>query len=255
MTDLRGKTALVTGASRGIGKAVALALGRCGANVVCAATSRENAEPTAREIEALGVGVLPLGVRVEEAASVAAMFDQAEQALGTVDILVNNAGIARPVPVLEMTEADWDLPININARSIFLCSQQAARRLKVVGRGGSIINIGSITGENAFPRRLAYCASKAAVNHMTRVMAVEWAELGIRVNCVAPGYIATDIIENLSREGKLDRPKLEGRVPQRRLGKVEEIASAVVFLAGEESSYMTGSIVTVDGGWDAYGFV
>ncbi|HKI97554.1 MAG TPA: 3-oxoacyl-ACP reductase family protein [bacterium] len=251
---LAGKIALVTGASRGIGADVALALAEAGADVVCAATSVANAEPVAERVRTLGRRALALAARVEDAAEVAALFERAEAELGPVHLLVNNAGIAQPKPILEMDEAIWDRVVDINLKGVFLCAQRAARTMRDQG-GGVIVNIGSIAGENAFPNRANYCASKAAVHHLTRVMAIEWAALGIRVNCVAPGYIRTEMIDELAQRGILDTAKLEGRVPQRRLGMGRDIADAVLYLAGEGAQYVTGTVLTVDGGWDAYGYV
>lgn len=271
---LSGKIALVTGASRGIGEGIALALAEAGADVVCAATRAGNAEATADAVRALGRRALAVGGAVESAEAVAAMFDRAEAELGAVSILVNNAGIAMQKPVLEMDEADFDRIYGINAKGVFLCSQRAARAMiSRAGEGGKdgdsgggglrdggedlgvIVNIGSIAAENAFPNRLGYCGSKAAVNQMTRVMALEWAGHGIRVNCVAPGYIRTDIVAGLIERGVIDEGGLTGRIPQRRLGGVGDVASAVVYLAGNAAGYITGAVLTVDGGWDAYGYV
>lgn len=251
---LQGRTALVTGASRGIGAEVAVVLAEAGAAVVCAATIEANAAPIAERIAAAGGRALAAGARVEEAAQVAALFDRAEAELGAVDLLVNNAGIAQPKPLLEMDEATWDRVVDINLKGVFLCAQRAARTMAEQG-GGAVVNIGSIAGDNAFPHRANYCASKAGVHHLTRVMAIEWAPLNIRVNCVAPGYIHTDIVGELSARGILDVAALEGRVPQRRLGTPRDIAEAVLYLAGEGARYITGSVLMVDGGWDAYGFV
>ncbi len=252
--SLAGKVALVTGASRGIGKAIALALAQDGADVACAATIAANASVTVDEILKLGRKSLAVGARVEEAAQVAAMVQKVSDGLGTIDILVNNAGISSPKPILDMTEADWDQTMDINAKGVFLCSQAVVHRLRDTQRPGAILNIGSIAGTNAFPRRLTYCSSKAALQQMTKVMAIEWASLGVRVNCLAPGYIHSDITAGLSQRGLLDLGALRRRIPQGDLGKVEDIAAAAVFMVSDEARYMTGSTVTVDGGWLAYGF-
>lgn len=248
---LDGKKALVTGASRGIGKAIALALAGAGADVACVASSEKNARETAAEVTACGVEGVAFGCRVENKGEVEAMFSQVSKKLGTVDILVNNAGIARPTPVLEMEEKDWDEVMDINGKGVFLCSQAFARQAS----GGSVINIGSIAGLNAFPNRLAYGASKATVHHMTRIMSLEWAPLNIRVNAIAPGYIMTEMVSDIIAAGTLDKAKLENRIPQGRLGSVEDIAKATLFLAGDNSRYITGSVITVDGGFVAYGFL
>lgn len=253
--SLEGKIAVVTGASRGIGKAISLMLAREGADIACVATSEANARPTADEVLALGRRASALGARVENGAQVTELFASCEKQLGPVDILVNNAGVVGPKPILEMSEAEWDHQLGVNAKGPFLCAQAAARQMSARGMPGVIINIGSIAGNNAFPNRIGYCASKAALHHMTRVMALEWAELGIRVNCIAPGYILTDIFKNLAAQGILDQKGLEGRIPQGKLGEVDDIARAAVYLAGEGAKYVTGSVLTVDGGWDAYGYL
>ncbi len=253
--SLAEKVAIVTGASRGIGKAISLALAAEGAAVACVATTEENARPTAAEIEGTGRRALALGARVERAEEVEALFGRVAAELGVVDILVNNAGVVGPKPILEMSEEEWDHQLGVNAKGPFLCARAAALQMQARGAGGSVINIGSIAGNNAFPNRIGYCASKAALHHMTRVMALEWAQLGIRVNCIAPGYILTDIFRKLAAQGVLDQQAMENRIPLRRLGEVEDIAQAAVYLAGEQAKYVTGSVLTVDGGWDAYGYI
>lgn len=252
---LQGKIALVTGASRGIGKAIAVAMAEAGADVVCNATTEGNAEDTAVSVREKGRRAVAVGARVEDAAAVKAMFDRAEKEIGPVDILVNNAGIPKVVPLLEITEEEWDSVMDINLKGTMLCSQEAVRRMQGRGAEGIVLNIGSVAGVNAAPLRGVYCASKAAVHQLTKVMAIEWAELGVRVNCIAPGFIRTDIMEGLIRAGKLDMERIEQRVPQRRVGTVTEVADAAVYLAGTEAAYVTGSILMVDGGYTAYGFL
>ena len=253
MTILAGKITVVTGASRGIGKSIALELADAGAQVACVATRAENAEETVSEIQHKGGEAIALACRVEIAAEVTAMFAQLEAKLGPVDILVNNAGVTHPQFTLDMTEENWDLHMNVNAKSIFLCSQAAARQMRT-RRAGCIINIGSILGRNAFPATLGYCASKAAVDHMTRVLAIEWAKYGIRVNCIAPGYVRTDLIDRLAEEGKLTLADLERRTPQRRLGSGADIAKAVRYVASDDAGFMTGEVLVIDGGWTAFGY-
>jgi NAD(P)-dependent dehydrogenase (short-subunit alcohol dehydrogenase family) len=143
--------------------------------------------------------------------------------------------------------------MDINCKSIFLCSQAAAHQMRE-NRGGCIINIGSILGQNAFPATLGYCASKAAVDQMTKVMAIEWARFGIRVNCISPGYIRTELIDQLAQEGKLKLSDLEKRTPQRRLGTGADVANAVNFVASEDANFMTGETLIIDGGWNAFGY-
>jgi len=253
MTTLSGKIAVVTGASRGIGKAIALELADAGARIACVATRAENAAEIVAEITSTGGKAIALGCRVEISADVTDMFSQVQAQLGSVDLLVNNAGVTYPQATLEMTEENWDLHMNVNAKSIFLCSQAAARQMRP-RRAGCIINIGSILGRNAFPATLGYCASKAAVDHMTRVMAIEWARYGIRVNCIASGYIRTDLIDRLAEEGKLTLADLEKRTPQRRLGSGADIAKAVRYIASDDAGFMTGEVLVIDGGWTAFGY-
>ncbi len=253
MRKFSDKIALVTGASRGLGKAIALELAAEGATVACVATRAENAAAVVAEIVAAGGRARAYGCHVERAAEVTAAFTSIATELGPLDILVNNAGMADPQVTLEMTEESWDLHMNVNAKSVFLCSQAAARQMKDHG-GGVIVNIGSIVGRNAFPATLGYCTSKAAVDHMTRVMAIEWARLGIRVNCIAPGYVKTDLIDELAAQDKLTIRDLERRTPQRRLGSAREIARGVVYVASDDASFMTGEVLVIDGGWSAFGY-
>ena len=253
MGQFTDKLAIVTGASRGLGKAIALELAQEGARLACIATRAENAAGVVAEITAAGGHARAYGCRVENSAEVTATFARIATDFGPLHILVNNAGLSRPMLTLEMTEENWDQQMDINAKSIFLCSQAAARQMKDNG-GGAIVNIGSILGRNAFPATLGYCASKAATDQMTRVMAIEWARLGIRVNCVAPGYVQTDLVDDLAHEGKLTLRDLERRTPLRRLGTAREIARAVVYLASEDAAFVTGEVLVIDGGWTAFGY-
>ena len=253
--SLNGKVALVTGASRGIGKGIAIALAKAGAHVACIATRAANADDVVATIHADGGKAIALGCKVENGSAVTATFAKVELELGPVDILVNNAGISQPQPLLKMTEDNWNAHMDVNAKSVFLCSQAAIRQMKAAGNGGCVINIGSIVGQNAIPQTLAYCTSKAAVEHMTRVMAVECAKYKVRVNCIAPGYIRTEMIEQLVADGKLAADAIEQRTPQRRMGSVEDIAAAVLFVASPGAEFMTGATLNIDGGWTAYGYL
>ena len=247
------KVTVVTGASRGLGKPIAIELAEAGARLACVATQAENAAETVAEITRRGGEASAFGCHVERADEVTRLFAEVEEQLGPVDILVNNAGITRPQLTLDMTEENWDQHMDINVKSIFLCSQAAARHMTQHG-GGCIINIGSILGRNAFPATLGYCTSKAAVEHMTRVMAIEWARYNIRVNCIAPGYIESDMIDGLEADGKLTAIDLIKRTPQRRLGSNADIAKAVRFVASEDAGFMTGEVMVIDGGWSAFGY-
>lgn len=252
---LQGKVALVTGASRGIGRAIAEELALAGADVACLATHAANAEDTAAAVSGHGRRAMALGCRVERGAEVIAAFEAVRATLGSIDLLVNNAGISQPTPLLAMTEENWDLHMDVNVKSVFLCAQAAVRQMKDAGHGGNIINIGSILGQNAAPQTLGYCTSKAAVDHMTRVLAIELAKYRIRVNCIAPGYVKTDLIETLVHDGKMTYEAMEKRTPLRRLGTGAEIGKAVVYVASDDAAFMTGHVMVLDGGWTAYGYL
>lgn len=222
--DLTGKTALVTGASGLLGGHFCAVLAAAGARVV----------PAARRVPPGGVAL-----DVTDEASIAACLDAA----GPVDILVNNAGTAVTRPFLEQTAADWDAVLAVNLRGCFLMGQAAARRMT---QGGSIINIASVLGERIIPGVAGYTAAKAGLLHLTRQMAVELARYSIRVNAIAPGYIASDI--NAEYFASPAGQAMVKRIPQRRLGRPEDLTGALLLLASEAGAHMTGSVVTVDGG-------
>jgi NAD(P)-dependent dehydrogenase (short-subunit alcohol dehydrogenase family) len=252
---LLDKIAVVTGASRGIGRGIAIALAEQGAVVACLATRQDNTQAVVEEITELGGRAFGFGCRVENAAEVQSTFEKIKSELGAVNILINNAGVSKPMPLLKMTEENWDLHMDVNAKSVFLCSQAAIRQMKEADTGGSVVNIGSIVGENAIPETLSYCASKATINHMTRVMAVECAKYKVRVNCVSPGYVRTELIDELVKDGRMSLEAIEKRTPQRRMGDIEDISRAVLYVASDDAGFMTGSVLTIDGGWTAYGYL
>jgi NAD(P)-dependent dehydrogenase (short-subunit alcohol dehydrogenase family) len=173
---------------------------------------------------------------------------------GRVDILVNNAGQPRVAPSVDLTEADYRYTMDLNLTAYFLLAQALAPGM-LARRQGSIIMVGSMNGTMPFPQRLAYCVSKAGVNMLTKILAIEWAAAGVRVNCLAPGYVTSDLVERLSAQGVLDTARLAGRTPMGRLGTPEEMGAAAVFLASDDASFITGEVLTADGGWSAYGYV
>lgn len=247
---LKGRVAVVTGSSRGIGRAIAEAFVAEGASVVVNSRDEATARETAAEIgeETLG---LAADVSTEEGAQ--RLIEETIDLYGRVDILVNNAGQSMVRDSLQLSRGDWQSTLDLNLTAAFLCSQRAARQM-LEGDGGVILNIASVTSFAAFPRRLAYATTKAGLVMMTKVMAVEWAPK-VRVNAIAPGFIETALTRALSDQGKLDFEALRRRTPMGRLGTPEEVAKAALFLASDDASYVTGETLVADGGWLAYGFI
>jgi len=255
MSEAAG-VAVVTGASRGLGAAIAQRLASDGWAIGCVATSEASAAPIAREIaERFDSATTAIGALVEDRAQVDAALDRVEDELGPISLMVNNAGISQVAPFLETDPEEFERIVDINLNGVFHGSQAAARRMVASGTSGAIIQLGSIAGRNGFPHRVGYCGTKAAVHHMTNVMAIDLAPHGIRVNAVAPGYIRTDMVQNLIDAGTLDEQRLAARIPTEELGAPEHIAAAVAWLASSESAYVTGETITVDGGWVAYGHI
>ncbi len=244
--DLSGRTALVTGASSGLGRHFALTLARAGAKVAVAARRADKLEELSREIEAFGSQAAAVSLDVTNPDSVAGAVGAAAERLGPIGILVNNAGVALTKGVLEASESDWDQILDTNLKGAWLVAQAAARHMAEHKQGGSIVNIASITGLRVAGQVSAYATSKAALLHLTRSMALELARHKIRVNAIAPGYIATELNQDFfaSPAGEA----LIKRIPQRRLGQPEELDGALLLLASNASSYMTGSTIVVDGG-------
>lgn len=244
--DLTGKTALVTGASQGLGAGFAVTLARAGAKVALAARQAGKLSDLQDRIAAEGGSAHAVTMDVTDAVSIRAAFDAAEEALGPVDVLVNNAGIAVTKPFLEMTEADWDAVLDTNLKGCFLAGQEAAKRMARRGTG-SIINIASVLGQQVIGHLSSYCASKAGLIHLTKAMGLELARVGVRVNAIAPGYIETPINAEFFHSPAGE--KLVKGIPQRRLGQETDLDGAILLLASDASQYMTGTVVTVDGGF------
>jgi 3-oxoacyl-[acyl-carrier protein] reductase len=242
---LSGKTALVTGASRGIGRAIALELAAAGADVaVNYAGSEEAAAAVAREIEGMGRRAITIKADVGNAAEAEQMVSQTIEAFGHIDILVNNAGITRDNLIMRMKEEEFDQVINTNLKGVFNCIKAVTRPM-MKQRSGRIINISSVVGALGNPGQANYVAAKAGVIGLTKASARELASRGITVNAVAPGFIATDMTDKLSDEQK---GALLPQIPLGRMGGPEEIARVVRFLASEDASYLTGQTLHVDGG-------
>jgi len=252
---LADKIAIVTGASRGIGKEIGLAFAREGADVVvtCSA-SVDTAKDVAAEIEAIGQKSLVIQADVADKQKVEAMVRQVVSQFGRVDILVNNAGMSVVGASVELEEEKWRRGIDVMLSGVFFCSQVAGREM-IARKYGKIINIASVNGIGAFPERSCYGSAKAGVMGMTKSLGCEWAKYGINVNAIAPGYIETGLVEDLIEKGVLDKKELAGRTPAHRLGTCDDIAKAAVFLASDDASYIVGHTLVVDGGWSSYGYL
>jgi NAD(P)-dependent dehydrogenase (short-subunit alcohol dehydrogenase family) len=242
MFDLTGKVALVSGASSGLGAHFARVLSRAGAEVMLAARREDALAQVRQTIVAEGHQASTVPLDVTDVASIRNLGDL----LGRVDIVINNAGVVRSAPALNQTEADWDTVLDTNLKGMFLLAQAAGQAMRDRGRGGTIVNIASILGIRQAGGVLPYAVSKAGVVQMTKVLALELARFGIRVNALAPGYLDTD----LNREfWQTDAGKaLIRRIPQQRLGRLEDLDAPLLLLASEASAYVTGAVLAVDGG-------
>jgi len=246
--SLAGKVAVVTGSSRGIGRAIAEGMAGAGAAVTVNGRNPETTQAVAGAIAAAGGKSLAVPADVGKVADIDRLIKSTVATFGRLDILVNSAGISPHYkPAETMTEAEWDEVIAVNLKGVFLCCQ-AAGRVMIPEKSGRIINISSIGGQVALPRLVAYCAAKGGIDQLTRVLAVEWAPHHILVNAISPGYIDTDLTKGL-RQNPARRDALLRQVPLGRLGKPDEIAGAAIYLASDAASYVTGQTLDVDGGW------
>jgi NAD(P)-dependent dehydrogenase (short-subunit alcohol dehydrogenase family) len=253
--ELKGQVAIVTGAGRGIGRAIALELARQGADIVIAEMDQAGAKRTAEEVGALGRRAVATPTDVTSRTDLRAMVDRAKAEFGRIDILVNNAGIYRAAATLDVTEEHWDAIMTINAKAVFFASQ-AVLPVMIAQKSGCIVSLASMAGKIGSKTNLPYNASKAAVVSMTKSLALAHAADGIRVNCVCPGFVETDMWSQVSKEqGALLGMTAEeftrqraAQVPLGRMEKPEDVAHVVAFLAGPRSGYMTGQALSVDGG-------
>lgn len=242
---LKGKNALVTGGSRGIGKAIALELAKEGANVAINFTSnQEKAEEAVKEIEDYGVKAIAIQGNVTDKDAVEAMIKTFDQHFDTLDVLINNAGITKDNLLIRMKEEDWDGVLDVNLKGVFLATKAVARKM-IKQKQGKIINLSSVVGVMGNPGQGNYCASKAGVIGFTKSIAKELGGKNITVNAIAPGFIETDMTEVLSDKAKEEMLR---NVPLKRPGKPEDVAKLVSFLSSENADYITGQVIHVDGG-------
>jgi 3-oxoacyl-[acyl-carrier protein] reductase len=241
---LSDKVAIITGASRGIGRLIAVALAAQGAKIVASARNAEALETLTAEIKALGGDALAVVADVSVEADANNLIDRAVATYGKVDILINNAGITRDGLLLRMKSDDWDAVLDTNLKGAFLCTRAAAKFMSKQ-RSGRIINISSVVGQMGNPGQANYCASKAGLLGLTKSVARELARRNVTVNAVTPGFIVTDMTEDMNDKA---REALTEQIPLGRLGEAEDVANAVLFLASDRSSYITGQVLGVNGG-------
>ena len=251
MFDLKGEKAVVTGGGQGIGKEMALALAEAGADVAVAQRHVEVAEEAAEEIKKLGRDSMALKVDVSKATDVQNMVEMAKDRFGKIDILINNAGVGQIISALDMTEEAWDRMMDIHVKGTFLCSQMAGREM-VKQKQGSIINVSSMSAfiVNRPQGQAHYNTAKAAIAHLTKSLAIEWAKYNIRVNAIAPGYIRTPMTARVL-EAKIADEWLS-MSPMGRVGEPHELKGLALFLASKASSFVTGSVILIDGGYTCW---
>ena len=245
--SLSGRKALVTGASRGIGEALAVGLAKAGADVAVAARELSALAAVETAITAAGRKSRAIAVDVRDAGAIRGGVDRAVQALGGLDILVNNAGVEEVRDSLAVDEALWDRIVDTNLKGAFFCAQAAAR-IMAVAKGGAIINVCSLTSEVGVPTAVPYGSSKSGLLGMTRALAAEWAANGIRVNGIGPGYFRTDLTEVFYQNAEWQQAML-AKIPLRRFGRLEDLVGATVFLCSDAAAYITGQCLYIDGGY------
>jgi len=246
--DLSGRTALVTGSTRGIGFALAQGLGEAGSKIIVNSRQPSAVDEAVARLGALGLSAIGAAFDVADEASVSAAFAGFDREGIEIDILVNNAGIQHRQPMLELALADWQRVLDTNLTAAFIVGRAAARRMVARGRGGKIVNIGSLTSEAARATVAPYTVAKGGIKLLSRAMAAEWARFGIQANAIGPGYIRTDMNEALVNNPEFDA-WVKASNPSQRWGEPEELVGAAVFLASAASNYVNGQILYVDGGW------
>jgi NAD(P)-dependent dehydrogenase (short-subunit alcohol dehydrogenase family) len=249
--DLGGKISLITGAGRGIGRATALALARAGSDVALVSRSKDQLDTVAKEIQDLGRKALTFPADLTQTQHLPSLTAKIARTMGTIDILVNNAGINIPQDSVDVTEEAWDAVMNINLKGAFFLAQAVGKVMIAQGRGGRIINISSQTGSVALAKRAVYCASKAGLNLITKVLAMDWAPHGILVNAVAPTFIETELTRDFLADPEFRQYALAKNL-LKRFGKPDDVAGAVLYLASPIANMVTGHVLLVDAGWTAH---
>lgn len=250
--SLKGKTSIVTGAGRGIGRSIALGLAESGSNLVICSRTTIELEKLAEEIKKFGSEVLVIPCDIKNHEDIDNVINQAMERFQHIDILINNAGITKKHPAEKFTIEDWDNILAVNLTGVFVFAQKVGKIMLEQGNG-SIINISSIASNQAVTQSIAYGASKGGVNMLTKTFASEWAEKGVRVNGIAPAYIETPLVKEVKNHRKEFAEEIVKRTPMKRMGQPEEVVGAAIFLASDASTYITGETIFVDGGWTAIG--
>jgi NAD(P)-dependent dehydrogenase (short-subunit alcohol dehydrogenase family) len=249
-SEIKHKTVIVTGGSKGIGKDIALSFAKLGANVVIIGRGKQALELAHEELKKFGENHEAVAADVNDSKRVREIVNEVVRKFGTVDILVNNAGTNIPKPAIDVTEEDWDQTIDTNLKSAFFLSQAVGKNLIEHGKTGRIVNIASQMGFVGYVDRAAYCSSKGGLVQLTKALAVEWAKYGINVNAVAPTFVETDFTSHMFEDTDFKKD-VESRILLGKLPKPNDISGAVLYLASELSKFVTGETIKVDGGWTA----
>lgn len=255
-TDFTNKVTVITGGAKGIGLGIAKSFAAHNSSLVLLDISPGNLTEARQELAYLypNINVETYQLDITDESAVIDTFDHMVSHFGHLDVLINNAGISMNMPTVDLSSSDWLKAMDINVNAVFYCSQQAAKGM-LKRKSGVILNMSSMYGVVAAPNRAAYCTSKAAVAMLTKTLAIEWAADGLRVNAIAPGYVHTDLVQDLVNKGRMDLELLKARTPAKRLGTTEDIAKLTLFLASDQASFINGQIITADGGWSAYSYI